>query len=45
MSEPERRANNQHGSVSFLATKWRALTGADWFTVESMLSETRRVHQ
>ena len=29
MSEPEGRVNHQHGSVSFLATQWRVVIGAN----------------
>ena len=45
MSEPEGRANNEHGSVSFLATQWRALIGADRFATDVMWPTTWRVHR
>jgi hypothetical protein len=45
MSEPEGRANHQHGAFSFLATKWRALIGADVFAISSMLRTAWMVHQ
>ena len=45
MSEPEGRANHEHGSVSFLATKWRAVIGVDSFGSSMTLSLTWMVHQ
>ncbi len=45
MSEPEGRANQAHGSVAFLATKWRALIGADAPATRLTSSTTRTVHQ
>jgi hypothetical protein len=37
MSESAGRANHEHGSVSFLATKWRGLIGADVLAADVML--------
>ena len=45
MSEPEGRANHEHGSFSFLATKWRALIGADPFAIGSTWLDDTEVHQ
>ena len=45
VSEPEGRANHQHGSFSFLATKWRALIGARFVVDGSVLPTTWVVHQ
>ena len=45
MSEPEGRANHEHGSFSFLATQWRALIGADPFATGVMWPKTREVRQ
>jgi hypothetical protein len=44
MSERQ-RANNQHGAVSFLATQWRALIGADRSATSSTWSMTRLAHR
>jgi hypothetical protein len=45
MSEPEGRANHQHGAFAFLATEWRALIGADAFAIGSVLPAIWLVHQ
>ncbi len=45
MSETGGRANRQHGSFSFLATKWRVFIGADGLALDSMWPKTRVVHQ
>ncbi len=45
MSEPEGRANHDHGSVSFLATKWRALIGARKPGTEAVVTTSQVVHR
>ena len=44
MSERQ-RANHQYGAVSFLATQWRALIGANPAADDQAKPQTRITHQ
>ncbi|MDQ6696446.1 MAG: hypothetical protein M3Z46_03195 [Actinomycetota bacterium] len=45
MTEPEGRANHQHGSLSFLVTKWRAVIGPERFTMGLLWPTLRTVRR